>query len=84
MHEAGLLFHSWGVALGLKLEQILGKKQNFNLSSIEEENDKTFLTQLKEQMDEDYLDEGKNLVEPTAFFVSLVTKKNTNIFNNGT
>ena len=62
MHEAGLLFHSWGVAVGLKLEQMLKKKQNSDLPSIQEENERTFLAQLKEQIDEDYLDEGKTLM----------------------
>ena len=63
MHEAGLLFHSWGVALGLKLEYMLAKKQNPALDSIQEDSEKSFLAQLGEQMDEDYLDEGRNLIK---------------------
>ena len=57
MHEAGVLFREWGVALGKKLEQVLAKKRRHLLPSIDEEGGKTILTDMDE-MEEDFLDEG--------------------------
>lgn len=56
MHEAGKLFHSWGVALGQKLEMVLKKKKQ-SLPSIQEEEGKR-LELLEEELEEDFLDEG--------------------------
>lgn len=56
MHEAGKLFHAWGVALGQKLEIVLKKKRQSLPSIQEEEGKKAEL--LDEEMEEDFLDEG--------------------------
>ena len=55
MHEAGTLFHAWGVALGKKLEQALAKRRKEVLPSIDEEGGKPE----EEEMEEDFLDEGQ-------------------------
>ena len=57
MHEAGVLFRAWGVALGKKLEQVLAKKRRKMLPSIEEEGGKPVITD-EEDVEEDFLDEG--------------------------
>ena len=57
MHEAGVLFRAWGVALGKKLEQVLAKKRTNMLPSIEEEGGKPIITD-EEDVEEDFLDEG--------------------------
>ena len=57
MHEAGVLFRAWGVALGKKLEQVLAKKRRKMLPSIEEEGGKLIITD-EEDVEEDFLDEG--------------------------
>ena len=56
MHEAGKLFHTWGVALGQKLEIVLKKKRQSLPSIQEEEGKKAEL--LDEELEEDFLDEG--------------------------
>ena len=58
MHEAGTLFHAWGVALGKKLEQVLAKKRRKMLPSIDEEGGKPTLAE-EEEIEEDFLDEGQ-------------------------
>lgn len=58
MHEAGVLFRAWGVALGKKLEQVLAKKRKQLLPSIEEEGGKPILTD-EDEIEEDFLDEGQ-------------------------
>ncbi|XP_048588212.1 protein unc-80 homolog isoform X2 [Nematostella vectensis] len=59
MHEAGVLFHKWGVALGQKLEMVLKKRKNTapNLQE-EERRSNTRLDLLEEEVDEDFMDEG--------------------------
>ncbi|KAK3733911.1 hypothetical protein QZH41_000981 [Actinostola sp. cb2023] len=58
MHEAGKLFHSWGVALGQKLEIVLKNKRQ-SLPSIQEEEGKSRVFEmLEEDLEEDFLDEG--------------------------
>lgn len=57
MHEAGVLFRAWGIALGKKLEQVLAKKRRKLLPSIEEEDVKPITTE-EEDVEEDFLDEG--------------------------
>lgn len=57
MHEAGVLFRAWGIALGKKLEQVLAKKRRKMLPSIEEEDVKPITTE-EEDVEEDFLDEG--------------------------
>lgn len=57
MHEAGVLFRAWGVALGKKLEQVLAKRRRNILPSIEEEGGKPILGD-DEDIEEDFLDEG--------------------------
>lgn len=58
MHEAGMLFRAWGVALGKKLEQVLAKKRKKMLPSIEEEGAKPIVVD-EEEVEEDFLDEGQ-------------------------
>ena len=58
MHEAGVLFRAWGVALGKKLEQVLAKHRRNILPSIEEEGGKPVLGD-EEDIEEDFLDEGQ-------------------------
>lgn len=58
MHEAGTLFHAWGVALGKKLEQVLAKKRRKMLPSIEEEGGRPIVAE-GEEIEEDFLDEGQ-------------------------
>ena len=58
MHEAGTLFHAWGIALGKKLEQVLARRRRKVLPSIEEEIEKPSDTE-NEEMEEDFLDEGQ-------------------------
>ena len=57
MHEAGVLFRAWGVALGKKLEQVLAKHRRNILLSIEEEGGKPVVGD-EEDIEEDFLDEG--------------------------
>lgn len=57
MHDAGVLFRAWGVALGKKLEQVLAKKRRTMLPSIEEEGGKPIIRD-EEDVEEDFLDEG--------------------------
>lgn len=57
MHDAGVLFRAWGVALGKKLEQVLAKKRRTMLPSIEEEGGKLIIRD-EEDVEEDFLDEG--------------------------
>ncbi|CAH3019143.1 unnamed protein product [Porites evermanni] len=57
MHEAGVLFRAWGVALGKKLEQVLAKHRRNILPSIEEEGGKPVLGD-EEDIEEDFLDEA--------------------------
>jgi len=59
MHEAGKLFHAWGVALGQKLEIVLKKKKQ-SLPSVQEEEGKKG-DMLEDEMEEDFLDEGETL-----------------------
>lgn len=56
MHEAGKLFHAWGVALGQKLEVVLKKKRQ-SMASIHEETGKK-AEMLDDEIEEDFLDEG--------------------------
>lgn len=58
MHEAGVLFRAWGVALGKKLEQVLAKKRRKMLPSIEEEEGGKPIVTDEEDVEEDFLDEG--------------------------
>ena len=61
MHEAGVLFRAWGVALGKKMEQVLAKKRRKMLPSIDEESAKPVITD-EEDMEEDFLDEGMTII----------------------
>ena len=62
MHDAGLLFHAWGVALGQKLEQVLARRRKSVLTSMQDEgaksSDKAAMSDLME-VEEDFLDEGQ-------------------------
>jgi len=59
MHEAGVLFRAWGVALGKKLEQVLAKKRRKLLPAIEEEEGGKPVVADEEEVEEDFLDEGQ-------------------------
>lgn len=59
MHEAGVLFRAWGVALGKKLEQVLAKKRRKLLPAIEEEVGGKPVVADEEEVEEDFLDEGQ-------------------------
>ena len=58
MHEAGKLFHAWGVALGVKLQQVL-KKEEKSVGVEDEDDWRSQLTGfVEEEAVEDFLDEG--------------------------
>lgn len=74
MHEAGMLFRAWGVALGKKLEQVLAKKRKKMLPSIEEEGAKPIVVD-EEEVEEDFLDEGQLKVYFTWFPIHCLNLK---------
>lgn len=72
MHEAGKLFHAWGVALGQKLEIVLKKKKQSLPSIQEEEGKKGDL--VDDDMEEDFLDEGEGLDMSMSVWMQLLVK----------